>query len=205
MMAQGSGIFPDTLRQALREEVTFERPHTPEPAAETATSAGRHGQPYRTPLLLGASVIISAGLAFLLYRVYRDLRAKIPSSGAKARQQAPADIGQYPEQVLVATGISPELLARAEADGQYTVAVRLAYLGLLHDLVEGGRLQYQPDFSNADYLHQLKPGELRDAFDAVTRHYERFWYGNYRIDRLSYRIVRQSIAALRQQMIAYAE
>ncbi len=200
VVAQGSELFPDTLRQALRKEITFERPPPPEPEVEPDTVAAWDVTPYRRPLLIGAAVMISAGLAFLLYRVYRDLQVSNATAAGGSSKPAPVDIGTYPEQVLVQTGVSPELLAQAEAGGQYTVAVRLAYLGLLHDLGRAGLLRYQSDFSNADYLRQLESVELRDAFREIVHHYERYWYGNHPLDRLSYRVVRQSITTMQQQM-----
>ncbi len=204
VIAQGSAIFPDSLRRALREEVTFQRPPTPEPEPEAGNVATWNRKPYRTPVIIGASLVVSVGLAFLLYRMYRDLRLVHALPARESGKSVRVDSGTYPEQDRVETGVSPELVARAEASGQYAVAVRLAYLGLLHDLSRTGLLRYQSDFSNADYLEQLQPGQLRDALATVTRHYEHYWYGNYPLDRLSYRMVRKSIAALRQQMVADA-
>ena len=198
--AQGSDIFPDVRRQALREEVVFERPEPPPPPDLPAQELPSFDlSAYRTPLIVGISGIVLAGLSFLLYRIFRDLKVKRRADPHPAGGEL--DASELIEEELVESGVSATLLERAETGGQYAIAVRLRYLGLLHALTQAGLIRYRRDFSNRDYLRQLEGKDLRHEFGAATRLYEQYWYGSYRIDRLSYRVVRQAITELEARVV----
>ena len=63
-------------------------------------------------------------------------------------------------------------------------------------MADGGLIKYRRDFSNRDYQNQLRSSSFLTDFRDVTANYERYWYGKYPIERLSYRLVRRKFTAL---------
>lgn len=70
-----------------------------------------------------------------------------------------------------------ELIGAAETAGNYRLAVRLGYLQTLKQLTDQGLIRWQPDKTNHDYLFELPPGPLPDAFRELTRQFDYVWYG----------------------------
>ncbi len=102
------------------------------------------------------------------------------------------------EEETITTAEADSLLTRAEKAEQFTLAVRLHYLGLLKTLDRGGLIRYQRDKVNRDYLREMGETEFAAAFGRVTLDYERHWYGEYPLDRLSYRGVNERFLELRR-------
>ncbi|UYZ63340.1 DUF4129 domain-containing protein [Hymenobacter weizhouensis] len=69
------------------------------------------------------------------------------------------------------------LLAQAETERNYRLAVRLGYLQVLRQLSDTGLIRWQPDKTNHDYLFELPAGPLPEAFRELTRQFEYVWYG----------------------------
>lgn len=69
------------------------------------------------------------------------------------------------------------LLAQAEGENNYRLAVRLGYLQVLRQLSDRGLIRWQPDKTNHDYLYELPAGPLPEAFRELTRQFEYVWYG----------------------------
>ena len=89
-----------------------------------------------------------------------------------------------------------------ERAGQFDIAVRLLYIQLLKELQDGGLIKYRKDFSNRDYQTQLKGTGFLAGFREVIQEYERYWFGKYPIDRLSYRNIYQRFTALNERIRA---
>lgn len=195
--AQGSEIFPPERRQELREEVRYEAPEreeTPDTEYEPIDWS-----PYRTPALIVLGILFATGMALLAYRLFRDLRPG--GGGTRARNAAvPVEAEEIVEEQIVAQGVAPDLLARAEAAGQYEVAIRLLYLGLLKELQDARLIRWRRDFSNRDYRRQLTGHPLAADFQQSTEFYERYWYGKYPIDRLAYRVAHTKMRALQARI-----
>ena len=122
-----------------------------------------------------------------------DMRKR--TKGKKGEQDE-INISEIEEEQLVAEGVSLTLLQRAENAGQFDVVVRLLYIQLLKELQDGGLIKYRRDFSNRDYQNQLHHSVFLNDFRDVTADYERYWYGKYPIERLSYRLVHRKFTAL---------
>ncbi len=102
------------------------------------------------------------------------------------------------EEETITSAEADSLLTRAEKAGQFTLAVRLHYLGLLKTLDRTGMIRYQRDKVNRDYLREMDETEFAAVFSRVTLDYERHWYGEYPLDRLSYRGVNERFLELRR-------
>ncbi|CAH1001351.1 hypothetical protein LEM8419_02252 [Neolewinella maritima] len=194
----GSDLFPATRHQELREELTYEPEEevVEEPAAPVRFDFDLSS--FRSPLVVGIALALVLGLGFLIYRILGDL-------AVKRRQQAtPPTTGvtvqEIVEEELMQQGVSLSMLERAEAAGQYDIAVRLRYIDALKSLQDAGLIRYRRDYSNRDYREQLADHPLRTDFVRVVEAYERYWYGRYAIDRLSYRLVERDFRTLSEQI-----
>jgi hypothetical protein len=140
-------------------------------------------------------LLLLAGLGYLIYRMLGDVDMRKRTKGKKGEQDE-INISEIEEEQLVAEGVSLTLLQRAENAGQFDVVVRLLYIQLLKELQDGGLIKYRRDFSNRDYQNQLHHSVFLNDFRDVTADYERYWYGKYPIERLSYRLVHRKFTAL---------
>ena len=194
--AQDSDIFPAERRRELREEVRYEAPEREEP--QETSFEPFDWSPYRTPALIVLGILFATGLGLLSYRLYRDLR---PGSRRHSDYSVvPVAEGEIVEEQIVAGGVAPDLLERAEKAGQYEVAIRLLYLGLLKELQDARLIRWRRDFSNRDYRRQLTGHPLAADFQESTDFYERYWYGKYPIDRLAYRLAHGKMRGLQSRI-----
>lgn len=71
-----------------------------------------------------------------------------------------------------------------EAIGQrnFRVGVRLLYLKTLKLLTDTGRIDYTPDKTNRQFVHELANSPLQPDFEWLTSQFELIWYGNTPID-----------------------
>ncbi|WP_420458913.1 DUF4129 domain-containing protein [Neolewinella sp.] len=191
----GSVIFPAERLTELREELVYE-PEEERELVEPLQPIDWNLQldNLRSPLVLAIAIALLLGLGLLIYRILGDLEVK-----RRRQHEAEAqgvNVTEIVEEELVEQGVSLSLLERAEAAGQYDIAVRLLYIALLKSLQDAGLLRYRRDFSNRDYRQQLREHPAQADFVRVTQAYERYWYGKYPIDRLSYRLVYKDFGAL---------
>jgi hypothetical protein len=139
--------------------------------------------------------LLLAGLGYLIYLMLGDVNMRKRTRG-EDEDQDQINVSEIEEEQLVAEGVSLTLLQRAENAGQYDIAVRLLYIQLLKELQDGGLIKYRRDFSNRDYQNQLRRSTFLEDFRDVTADYERYWYGKYPIERLSYRLVYRKFTTL---------
>lgn len=78
----------------------------------------------------------------------------------------------------------------------FRLAVRLLYLQTLKHLSDSGRIQYKPDKTNRQYVHELASSSLQSDFESLTRQFEFTWYGDFPIDE-------NQFAALQTGFIAF--
>ncbi|MBS1811523.1 MAG: DUF4129 domain-containing protein [Acidobacteria bacterium] len=63
--------------------------------------------------------------------------------------------------------------------GEYRMAIRRAYLALLYDLEQRGKLRLHRAKTNRDYLGELKNEQyIYPPVSVLTNNYERVWYGH---------------------------
>ena len=189
-------VFPEARHAELREEVVFTPPEAEEEEeVEVAEPWSFDALELPKPVIYGAGLLLLALFGVLVYRILSDveLRRRVKIEGGDEDRIA---IEEIEEEALVASGVSLSLQERAERAGQYDVAVRLLYIQLLKDLQDGTHIKYRRDYSNRDYQLQMAGSDLLGEFKGVTVDYERYWYGKYAIDTLSYRLVKRKFLAL---------
>jgi hypothetical protein len=89
---------------------------------------------------------------------------------------------------------------KAEANGNYRLAIRLMFLRLLKVMAEKNIIQYKQDRTNLDYLMQLHPTAYYNNFFRITRNYEYSWYGKFDVGEEAYRIIRNDFNQLDRQL-----
>lgn len=139
-------------------------------------------------------VLILLGLGYVIYRILGDVSLRRRTRDPNEEEKIV--IGDLEEERMVAEGVELSLLERAERTGQYDVAVRLLYIQLLKELQDASLIKYRRDYSNRDYQHQLGQSDFLPAFRNVTTDYERYWFGKYLLDRLSYRLTSRKFREL---------
>ena len=201
-----SPVFPADRHGELMEELEFtkdkEEDEDEEEAEEDFDSWWDSLSGYENwniDLSSGTTIVILAlllgGLGYLIYLMLGDVDMRKRTRGEEEEQDK-INISEIEEEQLVAEGVSLTLLQRAENAGQFDVAVRLLYIQLLKELQDGGLIKYRRDFSNRDYQNQLRRSKFLNDFRDVTADYERYWYGKYPIERLSYRLVHRKFTTL---------
>ncbi|MEM1358836.1 MAG: hypothetical protein AAGF89_11580 [Bacteroidota bacterium] len=198
-----SPVFPEERYDELRQEVVYEAPEKEEEEAEEIE------EPWDIKWDLNLSqeasififVVLLLVFGFLIYRVLGDVEMRKRTRGDGEEEEA-INIEDIEEERLVADGVSLSLLQRAENAGQFDIAVRLLYIQLLKELQDAELIKYRRDFSNRDYQGQLSSTSYLNDFRDVTADYERYWFGKYTIDRLSYRLVQRKFNVLSQQIKA---
>lgn len=88
------------------------------------------------------------------------------------------------------------LLAKAEDDGDWRMALRYQYLKVLRRLIDEGRIQWQPRHTDREYLHQLRDPAERASFSEISFLFKWAWYGNAPMDEARYRMLVPAFVAL---------
>lgn len=200
-----SAVFPADRHRELRNELDYTAPDEEDEVKEIDTEGDAWDWDFfdfdfsfSSGTSIVIFVILLGLLGFLIYRMLGDVSLRKRTLPEEEEDQI--NVEELEEEQLVAEGVSLSLLERAERAGRYDVAVRLLYIQSLKELQDAGMIRYRKDFSNRDYQRQLEGRALLSDFRAVTRQYERYWFGKYPIDRLSYRTVYQRFTALTEQI-----
>lgn len=91
-------------------------------------------------------------------------------------------------------------IEKAEAAGNFRLAVRLRFLQLLKELADKNIIRYQQDKTNFDYLSELQPTRYYTPFFRLTRNYEYCWYGQFPVSGESYTLLRNDFQQFAKQL-----
>lgn len=138
--------------------------------------------------MLGANVVmvvvVGVVLATLLYVLLKG-RSTTPVDGQLDHTDtAESPLSLDPQSALSRpaeswAGLADDLAGR----GEFREAIRHLYLALLARLHRDGAIDYDPTFSNWEYLRSFKGArEHHEAFRNLTRRFDFAWYGNQDLD-----------------------
>jgi len=68
----------------------------------------------------------------------------------------------------------------------YRLAVRLLYLKSLKRLSDSGRIHWEIDKTNMQYINELKNADHREIFRELTFRFEYIWYGGFPVNEDSF-------------------
>ena len=89
---------------------------------------------------------------------------------------------------------------KAEANGNFRLAIRLMFLRLLKDMAVKNIIEYKQGRTNLDYLIQLHPTGYYNNFFRITRNYEYSWYGKFEVGEETYRVIRNDFTQFDRQL-----
>ncbi len=76
-----------------------------------------------------------------------------------------------------------QLIAQAEKNDDYRLAIRYYYLWLLKALADAGIIEYDAEKTNSDYYREIVQKDLKDGFSYTSYLYNYIWYGEFQVDR----------------------
>jgi hypothetical protein len=137
----------------------------------------------RLLIAVGLAIALVAGTRFLVRRLRRR-RSK--HKGDEAEQEVREILGEE----IAADATAEELLARAAElarQGDYRAAIRRAFIALLFELEQRGKVRLDPSKTNHDYLNEVRTdSELLERVSSLTSVFERVWYGQKRASSEDY-------------------
>ncbi|MCX2681455.1 DUF4129 domain-containing protein [Galbibacter sp. EGI 63066] len=80
----------------------------------------------------------------------------------------------------------PTLIADAEKDRDYRLAIRYYYLWLLKVLSNKELIEYDVEKTNSDYVNELEGDSLKKQFSYASYLYNYVWYGEFSIAEAEY-------------------
>jgi len=92
----------------------------------------------------------------------------------------------------------PDFIREALLAGDYKMAVRLHYLGLIQLLARQEWIEWKPGKTNGDYLAETRPRSVFEDFFEATLAFERIWYGDRSLEAMAYRKIADDFAHLEQ-------
>jgi hypothetical protein len=125
-------------------------------------------------LILGVAAMVAlVGLTMLLRRFRWGGRQRKKKEGAEAREV----LGEQLDAEATADDLLREAAEMARK-GDFRLAIRRAYVALLCELEQRGKLKLHRSKTNNDYLRELsRDAEKLPPVMQMTSRYERVWYG----------------------------
>ena len=194
--------------EALRRARDY-REKPPEKAEETPIDSSRYRQkpeevkeekpseplwkkPWFRNTMIGIALAAVAVLLWFLFAGTIGLR------NPRNRQRTGFEDETAPE---VDLGTDYHTLAlRAEQEGDLRAALRYRFLELLRKLHLQGWIKLEPGKTNRQYLREAEPFAQLDHCRALTRAYERAWFGRILPEASQYKTLASAVDALIQRM-----
>ncbi|MDQ2718707.1 MAG: hypothetical protein M3Z26_02920 [Bacteroidota bacterium] len=79
-----------------------------------------------------------------------------------------------------------KLMREAESQNNFNLSTRFLYLQTLKILFDKGFINFAPEKTNKQYLHEMESNSHSREFALLTRNYEYVWYGKFSIDYSHY-------------------
>ena len=83
-------------------------------------------------------------------------------------------------------------LEKAIAAKNYRLAVRLLYLKCLKGLNDAGRIKWEIDKTNLQYINEMRNTEQKQLFRVLTTQFEFVWYGGFDVNEKSFSKINES-------------
>ena len=83
------------------------------------------------------------------------------------------------------------LINEAESKNDFTLSTRYLYLKTLKNLAGKELINFSPNKTNNEYLHEMATNNHQQQFASLTRDYEYVWYGKFLIDKIKYQQLKE--------------
>lgn len=177
----------DKWKQIVGKTNYNEKPEKEKEEAKEEEEEDSTAPPVTTPwksdgLRIVAYGIIIAFVAFILYYIFKNVSLENKLNRKKIQAEDLAAPVENIEELDIHT-----LLRQTLAEGNFRLAVRMYFLGLLKKLNEGGVIVWKKDKTNRDYLTELFSKDyFFDDIRKLTLAYELVWYGEHVLSKESY-------------------
>ena len=88
------------------------------------------------------------------------------------------------------------IITKSITSNNYRLAVRYYYLWLLKSLTDKGKIEWDIEKTNGDYLNEIKDETLKKEFQFLSYVYEYSWYGEFEIDNIDFSKIEASFLKL---------
>ena len=92
------------------------------------------------------------------------------------------------------------LIRESVAAGNYRQAIRYMYLETLKLLSSTGRIEWDQQKTNGDYLREIKNPTTREKFKRISYLYDHIWYGEFDLDNNSFEDARDQFNSIKTKM-----
>lgn len=122
--------------------------------------------------------LVALTLALLAYVAYRWARRRtLPPSPGQPIAAAPG-VTALPDALSQAPDVWARFAEQFARSGEWRLALRALYLELLATLHRRGRIRYERQRTNGDYVAALRATPLGDDFRRLSLTFDVAWYGN---------------------------
>jgi hypothetical protein len=128
------------------------------------------------------------GFLFLIFKILSS-RSSIPFKNKKVDisilETTPIETEDQLKNILYQDEIT-----KAEAQGNYRLAIRLYYLRVLKKFIEAGLVRFHINKTNNDYCEEVKNHKIYADFRECTQFYNYVWFGEFGIDIEAYQMLK---------------
>jgi hypothetical protein len=164
---------------------------------EDELSGFSFSSPINSPLLTIVFYVFVGGvICYILYLIIRNTSVKPRLKKSNADAQDASGVVEDIKELEI-----DRLLREALSSGNYKLAVRIYFLGLLKKLDEGGIIHWKKDKTNRDYLSEIfKKSFHFEDIQQLTRVYEEVWYGEHTFPTETYHEIISSFKVVDQKI-----
>ncbi|HEY0655516.1 MAG TPA: DUF4129 domain-containing protein [Chryseosolibacter sp.] len=137
-------------------------------------------------------------IGYILYVIIKNTSIRSSTKITRDEQQdAAAPVEDIKELEI------DRLLREAMTAGNYRLAIRIYFLGLLKKLDEDGLITWKRNKTNRDYLTELfSKARYYDEVQRLTLAYEEVWYGDHTFSTQTYEEIISSFRTIEQKLNA---
>ena len=94
------------------------------------------------------------------------------------------------------------LLAKAEQDSDYVLAIRVSYSGLLQMLDKKQVIRWEASKTNRDYIYEIKNKAWSRTFGEISRIFDHVCYGEFPVSEAEYQNIKRYFVDFRKEVEA---
>lgn len=141
-------------------------------------------------------ILVIGIIALILFLILKNLKFKSKTKLVKAALPDVAESVTDIKELEI-----DRLLREALSTGNYRLAIRIYFLGLLKKLDEEGIITWKKDKTNRDYLSELfLKARYFEEVKMLTLAYEQVWYGDHTLSQQTYDQIISSFKAIDQKL-----
>lgn len=129
-----------------------------------------------------------AGIIIFLLVIYFIFRAVMNNEGTwvfgKSSDKSIIPVTDIENNIHVTDFKS--LIASAEKENNYRLAIRYYYLWLLKTLTNAEIIDYDPEKTNSDYQNEITSTTLKKTFSYTSYLYNYIWYGEFNVNKTQF-------------------